>query len=338
MKMKSRIEYIDALRGFVMLLVVLCHVPLYCYHNLDKLSFCLIPTTFHLALFFFISGWFFKNVDGNKNYKIWSFIKKKFVQLIIPTAVFYLLYCWLQCINITDNLWNDKFKLGYWFCIVLFCFNLLMMVLGRLKGRGGIFLCMVVSLGAMMLSTNAVTRLLTELNIPNVFCVQQWQYFIFFYIGYLAHRYQACFYTWLDNGRIMAIGILLLFGSLLVYYNQPIGIFGIKTTFILWGGLGAILSFAFFRKFKDSFSRQTYVGRTLQYIGRRTLDVYLLHYFFMPKDLSVLGATLMGHGNQTVELFVSLTIVMIVVSLCLLTGNIIRLSPTLAHWLLGVKK
>ena len=168
--------------------------------------------------------------------------------------------------------------------------------------------------------------------------MQQWQYFIFFYMGNLAHRYQERFFTWLDNERIMAISILLFFGSLLVYYNQPIGIFGIKTTFILWGGLGAILSFAFFRKFKDSFSRQTYVGRMLQYIGHRTLDVYLLHYFFMPKDLSVLGATLMGHGNQTVELFVSLTIVMIVVSLCLLTGNIIRLSPTLAHWLLGVKK
>ena len=58
MQVKVRIEYLDALRGFVMLLVVLGHVPMYCYHHLSGISFSTIPSTFHLALFFFISGWF----------------------------------------------------------------------------------------------------------------------------------------------------------------------------------------------------------------------------------------------------------------------------------------
>lgn len=58
-EMTNRIEYLDALRGFVMLLVVLGHVPMYCYHNTaGGLSFCLVGSTFHLALFFFIAGWF----------------------------------------------------------------------------------------------------------------------------------------------------------------------------------------------------------------------------------------------------------------------------------------
>lgn len=332
--MANHIEYIDALRGFAMLLVVLFHVPIYCYHQTDEITFSMIPSIFHLALFFFISGWFCKI----RSIVSWRLVQQKFLQLIVPTVVFYLLYCWLQDIDIIDNLWSDKFKAGYWFCIVLFCFNLLMIVLGRLKGRGGEIFGVSVSLCAMMLNTNAVTRLLTELNIPNVLCVQQWQYFIFFYMGNLAHRYQEHIFVWLDNGRIMAISVLLFFGSLLVYYKQPMGLFEIKTTFILWGGLGTILSFAFFRKYKDIFCRKTYVGRTLQYIGRRTLDVYLLQFFFLPKNLSGLGAILMGNGNQTVELFVSFVIAMMVVALSLLMGIIIRLSPTLAYWTLGQKR
>ena len=116
--MTHRIAYIDALRGFVMILVVLGHVPIYSYHTTSIFSFSLIPSTFHLALFFFISGWFVKR-NGKS---LWKVIKEKFVQLIIPTAFFYLLYCWLNHIDIVDNLWHDKYKAGYWFCIVLFCF------------------------------------------------------------------------------------------------------------------------------------------------------------------------------------------------------------------------
>ena len=333
MKMSTRIEYIDALRGFVMLLVVLAHVPMYCYHQTEEKSFSLIPTTFHLALFFFISGWFYKIDSGISG----SILRPKFIQLIVPTMVFYILYCRLQGVNIMDNLWNDKFKAGYWFCIVLFCFNLLMIALGRLKGFGGIFFCVAMSLCAVMLNTNAVTRLLTEQNIPNILCVQQWQYFIFFYIGYLAHRYQEFFFAWLDNGRIMAISILLFFGSLLVYYKQPIDLLGIKVTFFFWGGLGSILSFAFFRKFEDSFSRQTYVGQTLQYIGRRTLDVYLLHFFFLPRFLMPYAGQIKAYDSQFVEFVVILAVSLVVLIVSLGVSYLIRLSPFLAHYLFGIK-
>lgn len=370
MSESNRIEYIDALRGFVMLLVVLGHVPMYCYHHLSGISFSTIPSTFHLALFFFISGWFVnsravRNADATLRLRYDNGngrteprrngitelrscglkVREKFVQLIVPTMVFFLLYCWLFDIDIIENLWDDKYKSGYWFCIVLFCFYVILTLTltitvtrTKTKKLGGALLCLILAAVFLMFNTNAVTRLLTEWHIPNLLCLQQWQYFIFFYMGHMAHRYQEQFFDWLDNGRVMAAGILLFFGSLFAYYHQPVGLLEIKMAFILWGGLGSVLSFAFFRKYKDSFSRETYIGRTLQYIGRRTLDVYLLHFFFLPKSLSGLGVALMGNGNQTVELFVSLAIAMIVIALCLLMGNIIRLSPQLAHWVLGAKR
>ncbi len=128
MSESNRIEYLDALRGFVMLLVVLGHVPMYCYHHLNGISFSTIPSTFHLALFFFISGWFAVyglrftvnslrfTVYGLRfrvyrfMFEVYHLFKKKFVQLVVPTVVFYLLFCWMNNIDVVENLWNDKCK------------------------------------------------------------------------------------------------------------------------------------------------------------------------------------------------------------------------------------
>ena len=336
-KMTNRIEYLDALRGFVMLLVVLGHVPMYCYHHLSGISFSAIPSTFHLALFFFISGWFVKVRLPFTVYSLQIF-KKKFVQLVVPTVVFYLLFCWMNNIDIVENLWSDKYKAGYWFCIVLFGFYLKLTItstITKTERVGGALLVLLLALAMMMLNTNMVTDMLARYNIPNILCLQQWQYFVFFYMGHLAHRYQETFFSWLDNGRVMAVAVVAFFGSLLLWYQQPMNLAEIKLTFLLWGGLGTVLSFAFFRKYEGLFSQETRMGRWLQYVGQRTLDVYLLHFFFLPGNLEWLGRYVMGNGNPTVELFVSLAIAIMVVSLCLLTGNIIRLSPLLAHWGLG---
>ena len=352
-----------------MILVVLAHVPFYSYHQSDGMSLSLLPSTFLLALFFFISGWFVireasfatkrhivptlrgdattirkgydteqSSYENNLWFTVYNSFKKKFVQLIVPTVVFYLLYCWMNGIDIVENLWNDKYKAGYWFCIVLFVFYLTLTITKTITEIFWAILLFFFALAMIMLNTNAATNLLANWNIPNVLCIQQWQYFIFFYLGYLAHRKQKWFFSWLDDGRIMAMGIVVFVGSLLLWYQKPMNLLGIKVSFLLWGVLGAVLSFAFFRKYEEWFSSQTQIGRWLQYVGRRTLDVYLLHFFFLPKSLDWVGNYVLGNGNQTVELFVSLAITIMVITLCLLTSNIIRLSPLLAHWVLGVKK
>jgi fucose 4-O-acetylase-like acetyltransferase len=353
MQVKVRIEYLDALRGFVMLLVVLGHVPMYCYHHLSGISFSAIPSTFHLALFFFISGWFVnskavRNADATLRLRydndtfngLWKVLKGKFVQLIVPTMVFYLLFCWMNNIDVVENLWNDKYKGGYWFCIVLFGFYLTLTITSTITKTErvvGALLVLFLALAMMMLNTNMVTDMLARYNIPNVLCIQQWQYFIFFYMGYMAHRYQTTFFSWLDNGMVMAVAVMSFFGSLLLWYQQPMNLAEIKLTFLLWGGLGTLLSFAFFRKYEDVFSHETRMGRWLQYIGQRTLDVYLLHFFFLPRFLMAYAPQLAAYNSRFVEFWVILAVSLVVLALTLVASYVIRLSPFLGHYLFGVK-
>ena len=109
-------------------------------------------------------------------------------------------------------------------------------------------------------------------------------------------------------------------------------------TFLIQGTLGIMIVFTFFRRYEDSFSKTTFIGKWLQYIGRRTLDIYLLHYFFLPRNVDELGQFFFDYSNPVLEFFVSLFLALLVIVICLVTSNIIRLSPFLGHYLFGVRR
>ena len=74
----------------------------------------------------------------------------------------------------------------------------------------------------------------------------------------------------------------------------------------------------------------------MQYTGRRTLDIYLIHYFLIPRNLSFI-TIFTDHPMPIIEAAASTLISILIIAVCLLISNIIRLSPWLAHWLFGAK-
>ena len=94
--------------------------------------------------------------------------------------------------------------------------------------------------------------------------------------------------------------------------------------------------FTCFRLF-FSWLERLYLSRPLQYVGTRTLDVYLLHYFFLPRFLQPYADYLRAFDSQFVEFWVILPIALIVLGFTLLASYLIRLSPFLGHYLFGVK-
>ena len=105
----------------------------------------------------------------------------------------------------------------------------------------------------------------------------------------------------------------------------------------LLGYLGISIVLAIFKKYAPSFEKTTRCGRVLQYIGRRTLDIYLLHYFLLP-TLPMVGDFFKQNPNMVLELTFGITLSLMVIGCCLLVSSILRTSDWLGYWLFGLKK
>ena len=123
---RKRVDYIDALKGFLILSVVMCHVAGFCIGIQDEhSSFLPILFEFRNPTFFFISGYFAYKIDAvwNGSY-CYNIIKKKFVSIAWPTILFLavLLYVHPSYKGHTFLHGNLKDLWFHWFTLSLFVF------------------------------------------------------------------------------------------------------------------------------------------------------------------------------------------------------------------------
>lgn len=352
---KKRIEYIDALRGFTMLLVVIHHIELFGFHMLPQ-DFLLnsVFLTFRMPLFFFISGYIAYKADKIWDGKTWwKDVRKKLLVQLLPTLIFGLLFTYLIleqdfCAFVTsDN------KLGYWFTLALlnmfviyYTFNFLAHKFSR-NGGGGILLLFITAL-----ILYPVALLLQRQNMPSgiksvidILCLTNtFVYFQFFIFGNLCARYFGLFERFLKNRWAIALiilGFCALFG-LYRYCFSSGETYGLALQSIKAGSnllsryCGLLIVFAFFKRYQDSFTATTRLGSVLQYIGKRTLDIYLLHYFLLP-SLPWIGDFFKTTPNIVLEFTIGIVLALLVTGMSLLIGNILRTSDLLGHYLFGAK-
>jgi fucose 4-O-acetylase-like acetyltransferase len=104
----KRIEYIDLLKGFGILLMVYGHILSKCHQHyyMD-----LYLHAFHMPLFFFISGFLYRN------YNSLDFVKRKAQTLLIP----YLFFCGINFVF--SYFLRDDFQVGRYFERIFFYNN-----------------------------------------------------------------------------------------------------------------------------------------------------------------------------------------------------------------------
>ena len=375
-KMSKRIGYIDAMRGFTMILVVYSHVCNFCLGD-RNMAFNDVLFLFRLPCFFFISGWLFQGTWGRVPQGIqgtipcvtvWSIIKHKFMVQIVPTLIFLFL------LSPPPAYFHQfgAFKGGYWFTFALFYFFVIYMLMswpfrhrqGRRSDVIMLLLTLAISMSAYWYDIN-YHRLQLTFATPHsqgenfhlsIFTFQLvadtlgllsfvvWRYFLFFFLGTLARKYFQQFLKLISNGKIMAVVVICFFAIsqipqsdiyLREYFKFSIG-----------GILGMTVIFALFRYLYtsslSSFSHYTSAiihptSAFLKFVGTRTLDIYLLHYFFLPKFL-------LHHANQLLSTVPSpllpviiLLAALVVVALCLATSHLLRLNPFLGRYLFGAR-
>ena len=340
----NRIGYIDALRGMAMILVVYFHIAAYGFGSYE-IGYNDIIERFRMPTFFLISGWLFYKAG-----RIWDrqtitgLIRKKFMVQIIPTAVFLLLY--LTMFNLLDINSFGSDKKGYWFTFVLFEYFVIYILAEALINRKDsaigemrVFVIMLLLSITAFYYAKYYTRYATELgtwkDILGFLSFVKIRHIIFFWFGTFVRRHFDLFIHLTNNKYITAI-LIVLFTAIIVW-PVVLSINGVEYLAYLVAGLsGTVICFTFFRIHEQHFSQGTWYGRGMQLIGRRTLDIYLIHYFVIPYDLVSLDTWLQYHHNT---LFVPMALILAlwVVIISLVISSLLRVSPLLAKYLFGAK-
>lgn len=101
--------------------------------------------------------------------------------------------------------------------------------------------------------------------------------------------------------------------------------------------LGVLTLFAFFMYKEEYFQSNNWTVRTLSFVGKRTLDFYLIHYFLLPAGI-LLPSCMYSNNMWYVQLLILFASAIIVIAGCLLFSEMIRMSPTLSSLMLGTRK
>ena len=352
---KQRLEWLDAMRGFTMILVVANHVSQTGFMQDVKLSSSLsFLILFRMPLFFFISGFLAYKASLAWNMPtLLSMVGKKIRVQIVPTLVFFF---FAMAVLNTDYMasleekFHSPMKGGYWFTIALlymFVFYYLFCYIEsklRWKSWVPITLFFIISLlvyescylpkyfwWAFGYRGSKPTTFLEDSTL-----IQVMMYMPFFLFGNIVRRY------WEQAQRVMdsrwfypVIVVLVIFCTLdvlkwhilrMAWTNLPLTL----AKFIL-----LTIVFMYFRHYHQYFTRMTWIGRSLQYIGRRTLDIYLIHFLFMP-NLPVIGAFFTANRHNFVfDTTLSVIIGLVIIGFCIITSNILRVSPLFKKYLFG---
>ena len=351
---KPRLEWLDALRGFTMILVVSYHVAQYGFGETWKtsssMSFLML---FRMPLFFFVSGFLAYKASQVWNLRnLGSLLLKKLRVQLVPTAVFFLLSIAILYKHFgpaLDSALRSQFKGGYWFTLVLLYMFIIYYPFAwlesKLPRRSWIPITLLFVASLLVYEScylpkyfywafgyrRAHPMFLWESSI-----IQLMQYFPFFLYGNIVHRYWDKAQRLMDSRWFFPlIVIIVVFATLDAQKWHTLRMAWAVLPLTLAKFLLLTIAFMYFRNYKDSFAKTRPVGWTLQYIGRRTLDLYLIHFFFMP-ELPAVGAFFKSFPhNFVIDTTLSITIGLLVIGFCIVTSNILRISPLFKKWLFG---
>ena len=231
-------------------------------------------------------------------------------------------------------------KGGYWFTFVLFEFFILYMLAIRLCRKWDFGVALLIALGSFIYAryyhailSSAVGWQVYAINVLGFLSVVVWRYFLFFYIGAWVRRHFEAFIRWTDKPAVILV-ITAVFAFVASTPHKDHLIYEMLRLYV--GGItGMIMVFCFFR-LSASWLQRIHLSKPLQYVGTRTLDIYMLHYFFLPRFMMNYADLLQAFDNSVIELVIILCVSLSVLGVTLLASCVIRLSPFLGHYLFGV--
>ena len=328
---EGRIQYIDAIRCFAILLVIEGHVRLLGMGlgSYDTKS-SLMLYSFDLPLFFFISGFLAYKSSINAS-DVWHRIKSKFVLLVIPAVIFRTILNIFNNDGLLTPLMSGFGK--YWFTITLFeCFLLYYLIsfVFRRELLRNLMLLVIAFITIALLSI--YSEFGPKLLDFNHLC----KYFYFFVIGLFAKGYYT-FYNRLIKSELFKSATIVLFFVLLFiidYQFWPSPVFHLLRDIVLRVlGVGFIVGM--FVYYAPIFDKPGRVNKLVMEIGRKSLPIYLLQYFFIP-DFSNFPEWIANLDTFTIHL-VAILYTIFITALCLCFIHVMEQSSFVRKYVLGLR-
>lgn len=327
--MKQRIEYIDAIKGFAIFLMVMGHAIAWNYENYNAIcNFHSEQSTnvkmggviwqliysFHMPLFFMVSG--FLSYKAYQWGDFLSFIKKKFMRLLLPWV------CTIWLVYLVRG------AIGYWFLLCLFQISIVGFLLITLLEKINLKKNWIID--ALIIGIVYVCL--------RIFHAQEWQLygvslgrfvgaFIPFFVGVLLCKHKFLFNICIGSDWFYSLALMSFVGVffsryLLEYGNFWEHIYNHSTTF-----LAIVGSFMIFHIFaKNIFVKFSHI---LSYLGRKTLPIYILHIMFVIQIPAVGEFVIMQNAVTSIvlQIIYSVVVSIIAIGLSLLLYKVIIISP-----------
>lgn len=339
--MESRNRHIDAVKGFAIFTVVVGHVIANFFTSwndtLNNMPVAMywwrLIYSFHMPLMIFISGYLFlsSRVFSDNLSKVWW---HKVQPLLFP-FVFMGIVLWL----IKDE------KESYWYLRTLLEFMSIQMVYEVIRKHYalGIKMDLIFVLLSWVFVNIYLVKFYAVPYFKSIIDISHIQYLWFYFsVGVLIRRYQLFIHIRFQHFESC---IFLIFVAYLLA-NIGGGInFNIFLTqlFVLCGITAIFVAF-------DKYNQATSIMKAFQYMGKHTLEIYLIHGFFLLKipfigdhiiklcDISVEMNNMKYQLTAlTIEILFAVTVSVVNVALCAAVYEPLKAFPLIYRLFLGRK-
>lgn len=347
---KKRIHWIDMIRAFSILCIVFGHVivhsnqltPVYRYLN-----------TFHVPIFFVISGFLF-SLKKETNFKL--FTREKFKRIMVPYFIFATLFLvpyYLFGSGTNENLYGQA-QNAWW-----------KPILGIIYGNGHenylqqnsalwflpcLFVLELIYYGIEKIKQSKFSQM-KEKKFYGIIMV------IFLLIGYLDYQIEHIRLPWGIDIALVMINFMTLGKLLTIYFNQgkTVHIF-VPLICIFIGILGyglngevscmkhdygnywlfIVLAMVSCLGFMLLFSRWK-KNEIVEMIGKNTMGILIFHKLFVVVFQTKLGAisTSLKTGNLFIQIMISIVVLLIVTIISLIVTKVVKKTMP---FLLGEKR
>lgn len=336
---KKHFAYIDAMKGFAILLVVIGHAIAWSFRNFDSvgaqdnswtvLFYWRLIYSFHMPLFFMISGFLFPKRSINLA-EVVKVLNRKAKTLVLP-YIFAGMFLYI----VTSN--ADS----YWFLKTLFFFSAINLVYELLRSQYNLnFIYDLLFYGLVYVIIRLIDKFDSTIWLDNVIDFSHFgsNYFPFCF-GILLRRYSI-----LEKFVISAkmfTPLLLIFITLFVCSIYEINF---NKLFPITSAMRVIsVSCLVFYLFKYIYTEGWGV-KVFSLFGRYSLEIYIVHFYFAihfyglgDKIIEVAkhSSTFLIFGYVNLQLIVSIALSVLVTFVCIGIASILKQSKLISQLFLG---